>query len=342
MRNDSAAFRDYFELFYRDVLFPYIDEHGINTIVQLGDLFDRRKYVNFNTLSDAKRVFFNEMQQRDIQFYTLIGNHDIFFRNTLEVNSPQLLLSEYKNITIIDAPVEADFGGVLFDMIPWICDDNREIIMSHVKNSNAPFCFGHLELSGFEMDRGNWCHEGMDMTLFNRYELVMSGHFHHKSQKGNILYTGVHGQMTWADWNDPKGFHIFDTETRELEFITNPHEIYIKLPYNDDELYFDDVTKHDFSAYTGKYVKVVVVKKNNAFLFETLMDLLQKANPIDVTVVEDFSDTGILASDEEINQADDTMAIIDKVIDGMEIDLQKPRLKSILRAVYTEALAVES
>lgn len=344
MRNDSLVFNDLARKFYSEVFFPYLDANGIGTVIQLGDLFDRRKFINFNILASAKEYFFDELEKRGIWLYALIGNHDIFYRNTLEVNSPSLVLQEYRNIHTIVAPVTISLDSLSMDLIPWICDDNSKQVAEFVSNSKSPYCFGHLELAGFEMDRGNFCHEGMDKEVFSRYEQVISGHFHHKSSKGNILYTGVPYQMTWADWNDPKGFHVLDTETRELEFIQNPHEIYVKLPYNDDDLYFDDVQKHDYSAYTGKYVKVVVEKKNNSFLFETLIDNLGKANPIDVTIVEDFSDISIIDAngDGTIDQADDTMSIIDKVVDGLEIDLQKPKLKSILRQVYTEALAAES
>lgn len=342
MRNDSAVFNELARKFYTEVFFPYLEATGIKTIVQLGDLFDRRKYINFNTLASAKEYFFEPLKA--YEFHTLIGNHDIFFRNTLKVNSPQLLLSAYKNIYIHDCPVEAEFDGFQIDIIPWICEENEKEVAEFIKHSTSSVCLGHLELAGFEMDRGNFCHEGMDASMFSKYEQVLSGHFHHKSQKGNILYTGVPYQMTWADWNDPKGFHVFDTETREIEFIQNPHEIYMKLNYNDDELYFDDVQNGDYSQFTGKYLKVVVVKKNNSFLFETLIENLNKANPIDVTIVEDFTDISLIDANDDgvVDQADDTISIIDKVVEGMEIDLQKPRLKSILREVYNEALAIES
>lgn len=350
MRNDSAAFNALARKFYTEVFFPYLKDNGIKTVIQLGDLFERRKFINFNILASAKEYFFDPIRDNDYTLHVLIGNHDIFFRNTLSVNSPRLLLSEYdNNIHIIESPKSIDFmmypdkpGLMTIDFIPWICEENRAEVEEFISKSKNSFCVGHLELAGFEMDRGNWCHEGMDVSLFSRYEQVVSGHFHHSSRKGNILYAGVPNQMTWADWNDPKGFWILDTVTRELDFVENPHSIYVKIPYNDDELYFDDVTKHDFTAYTGKYIKVVVVKKGNAFLFETFMEHLGKANPIDVTVVEDFTDVSLPGSEEDINQADDTMSIIDKVVDGLEIELEKSRLKRILRAVYTEALAVES
>ena len=318
-------------------------------MIQLGDLFDRRKYININTLATAKEYFFEPM--REYEFHTLIGNHDIFYRNTLKVNSTSLVLAEYSNIHIHSKPIRWNFDGLRADLIPWICEENEKEIMEFIETSKSSFCFGHFELLGFEMDRGNFCHKGMDRGTLAHYEQVISGHFHHKSSAGNILYVGVPFQHTWVDWNDPKGFYVLDTITRELGFIQNPNEIYVKIPYKDDELYFDDVTKHDFSAYTDKYVKVVVIKRDNSFLFDTFMDHLSRANPIDITVVEDFtgSTLSVTATEnvdnknniETINQGDDTIGIIDKVIDGLEIELQKSRLKNTLRGIYQEALASE-
>jgi DNA repair exonuclease SbcCD nuclease subunit len=347
LRNDSTVFDNFARKFYTEVFFPYLKEHRIKTVIQLGDLFDRRKYININTLATAKEYFFEPM--REYEFHTLIGNHDIFYRNTLNVNSTSLVLGEYPNIIIHTKPIRWNFYGLRADIIPWICEENEKEIMEFIKDSKSQFCFGHFELLGFEMDRGNFCHKGMDKNTLAHYEQVFSGHFHHKSSAGNILYVGIPFQHTWVDWNDPKGFFVLDTITRELEFIQNPHEIYVKIPYKDDELYFDDVTKHDFSAYTDKYVKVVVIKRDNTFLFDTFMDHLSKANPVDITVVEDFSGTTTLSTlmevavdnttIETINQADDTIGIIDKLVDGLEIELQKARLKNTLRGIYQEALA---
>ena len=66
--------------------------------------------------------------------------------------------------------------------------------------------------------------------------------------------------MTWSDYNNKKGFHIFDTETREIEFISNPYTIFKKLMYNDTETNYD---KFDITDYNQKYVKLVVVSKKD-------------------------------------------------------------------------------
>lgn len=342
MRNDSPIFHELYKNFYHNTLFPYLDEHNINDIFQLGDLFDRRKYINFHTLEQVKTYFFDELQSRGVTLHTLLGNHDVYWKNTLQVNSTSLVLGEYENVVVYDTPTTMHFDGLAIDVIPWICESNESQVKTFISKTTSEVCLGHFELIGFEMDRGNVCHEGFDPSMLSRYETVMTGHFHHPSSKGNIVYVGAPGEMTWADYNDPRGFYIYDTDTRELEFIVNPYTIFRKVFYNDDDLFLNDVQNRDYSEFKGKYVKLVVSKKSNVFLFETFLDNLTKSGAIDVSVVEDFTDVNTSDTIGEVDQADDTTTILDKYIDGIEIDLNKVKLKNIIRDIYTEALTIES
>ena len=38
----------------------------------------------------------------------------------------------------------------------------------------------HLELQGFDMSKGMPCMDGMDRKYFDRFEMVLTGHFHAK------------------------------------------------------------------------------------------------------------------------------------------------------------------
>ena len=339
MRGDSLAFHNHYREFYTKVFFPYIEEHGIKTIVQLGDLFDRRKYISFQTLALCRKYFFDIMRDKNIQFYTLLGNHDITFKNTLKVNSPQLLLKDYPNVWIFDKPHKSEFG---IDIIPWICQENEAEIKEFIKNSSNNYCFGHFELAGFEMDRGNICHDGMDASILDKYDLVLSGHFHHKSTNGKIVYVGTPGEMTWADYNDERGFHIFDTETGDMEFIKNPYTIFNKIKYNDDDMFYNDVVNADYSNLTGKYVKIVVEKRTNAFLFDAFIDCVTKANPLDVSVVEDFTEITNSDVDVDVDQGEDTITILDKYVDGLTLPVESGKIKNILREVYFEAMSLDN
>lgn len=342
VRNDSLVFHELYRKFYQDVFFPYLIENKINHVMQLGDLFDRRKYINFQTLKLAREYFFDPLNDNSITFHTLLGNHDVFFKNTLDVNSTELVLGEYDNVHIHRSPTTISFDGCNFDIIPWICDQNYESIKEYIENSTSNYCFGHFELAGFEMDRGNICHEGQSADDLKRYELVFTGHFHHKSQKGNILYVGTPSEHTWADYNDSRGFHIFDTETRELTFIENPYTVFCKFVYDDEDFFYNEVKSFDYDQFKDKYVKIVVARKSNDFVFETFIQNIIKAAPVDLSIIEDFAEQTSDDAMAEVDQADDTITILSKYVDGIEIDLNKDRLKSILREVYTEALTVEA
>ena len=45
-RSDSLPFDSYFRKFYDEFFFPALAEREIKTIMHLGDIFDRRKYMN--------------------------------------------------------------------------------------------------------------------------------------------------------------------------------------------------------------------------------------------------------------------------------------------------------
>ena len=111
-RGDSLDFHKYFERFYDEVFFPYLVENKIDVIFQMGDLFDRRKFINFNSLYLCRKYFFDRLKENNIRFYTILGNHDVSFKNTLEVNSSQLLLNEYDNITVFNDFDTIDFDGI--------------------------------------------------------------------------------------------------------------------------------------------------------------------------------------------------------------------------------------
>lgn len=339
MRNDNPVFQELHGRFYEQVFFPYLESNNIRTVIQLGDLFDRRKYVNFNSLSHARRVFFDVLQDRNIEFYTLIGNHDIYYKDTLELNSPELLVDHYDVVNIIKEPTSVNFAGLEIDFIPWICDQNETEVVDFIRESTSEFCCGHFELSGFEMDRGNYCTDGWDASHLRRYEVVFSGHFHHKSIQNNILYVGSPGEMTWADCDDPRGFHVFDTETREIEFIQNPYTIFKKIVYNDENFFYEDLKNHDFTQYTNKFCKIYVVRRSNAFLFESFIDSLVKSNPLELTLAEDFTETASANTDHQVDQTDDTATILDKYVDSMEIEIDKSKMKSVVREVYLEAMS---
>ena len=342
-RNDNQAFHDYFEKFYRDVFFPYLIENNIKNIIQLGDLFDRRKYVNFYTLKRSREYFFEQLVVKNMSMDVFVGNHDTYFKNTNEVNSPDLLLQDYIGfIRVFSDPTDIELGDLKVTLLPWVCSGNYEQCMEHIRNTDSQVLFGHLELAGFEMHRGAVNDHGMDSKPFDKFDMVMSGHYHHKSSRGNIHYLGTPYEMTWSDCGDQKGFHVFDTDTRELTFIPNPYTMFQKWFYDDATWSdFQDINKFDFESARGSYVKVVVKNKNNPFWFDTYIDRLEKAGALDIQVVEDNLNLQLEDDSDIVNEAEDTLTILTKVVEQWETPVDKGKLDSFLRNLYTEALQVE-
>lgn len=341
MRSDSIVFHEYYEKFYNDIFFPYLLKNNITTIYQLGDLFDRRKYINFNSLYLSRKYFFDKLKEYNMKMVTLLGNHDVSYKNTLEVNSSELLLKEYDNIEIVRNFKTKKEYGIDIDIIPWICEENESEILEKVKTTKSEICFGHFEIDGFHMDRGNIHQGGLDRKKLINYDIVLSGHFHHKSDDGHVFYVGTPGEMTWIDYNDPRGFHILDLSTRELQFVQNPYKIFHKIYYNDVEQEFDYWKKYNFDQYKNSYVKIIVVTKENPFLLDNVIDNLFRVGVADISIVEDFTDSAIENDTEIIDQAQDTFTILSKYVDNLTLDIDTTKLKNIMKEIYIEALNTE-
>ncbi len=336
-RNDSIAFLDYFEKFYNDVFFPSLVDNNISVVLVLGDTFDRRKYVNFYALQRAKEMFFDRLADAGIVVHMLAGNHDTYFKNTNDVNSPDLLLKEYGNINVIDHPTTITVDGTDICMMPWICPDNYDESLNEIKTTKAEICMGHFEIAGFAMYRGMESHEGLSKETFEKFDRVFSGHYHHKSDDGHIYYVGNPYELTWQDYNDPRGFHLFDLGTRQLEFIRNPFSMFARVEYDDKEQEPVDLDSLDLQ---GKYVKLVVVNKTDYYKFDRFTQKLYNKGCHDIKVVEDMSEFQDGEIDESIN-LEDTLSVLGHYVESIETDLDKEKIKNYMRALYTEAVNIE-
>ena len=336
-RNDSIAFLDFFEKFYDNTFFPALDANSIDTVLVLGDTFDRRKYVNFYALDRAKKMFFDKLEERGIRVHMLAGNHDTYYKNTNEVNSPDLLLVEYGNIDVISKPETIVIDGTSICMMPWICPENYQESLDHITNTKAEICMGHFEIAGFAMHRGMESHDGLAKETFEKFDLVFSGHYHHRSSDKHIHYLGNPYELTWQDYNDPRGFHLFDLDTRELEFFCNPYRMFERIEYNDKE---QDPVDLDSLELEQKYVKLVVVNKTDFYKFDKFIQKLYNKGCHEIKIIEDMSEFQDGEIGEEIN-LEDTLSVLSHYVDSIETDVDKEQIKTYMRTLYTEAVNIE-
>lgn len=335
VRGDSALFLDNQKKFYDEIFFPYLKENNIKTVIIAGDLVDRRKYININTLSRMKRDFLDRLKEMEV--YVIPGNHDTYYKDTNDLNALNELLGEY-DFHIFNEPTTISLEcetKVLF--LPWICQENYDRSIKAIDDTDAQICVGHLEIEGFEMYYGITCEEGMKFDVFTKFDVVMTGHFHHKSSQGNIHYLGAPYQMTWHDYDDPKGFHIFDTSLRKLDFIKNPFDIFHKIVYSDVGKTLEEIQDMNWDFFKGTYVKVFVEKKENPYWFDLFTENLENYAH-DVRIIEE-----IVKNDnaEQLDSFDSSYAILSRYIDESTLQIDKNKLKKFLTGLHNEAVQMD-
>ncbi len=337
-RNDSIIFSDFFRKFYENIFFPTLKERGITEVIHLGDVVDRRKFINYKTLNSMKEMLFNPLKEIGVNIKLIIGNHDCYYKNTTSINSMNELTKGMPHVTVYDEPAEISLDGknqAVF--IPWICNENEDQTRELIEKTRVPVAFGHLQIEGIEQHKGSFAIEGHSLSMFKAFQKVYSGHFHHKSETGNITYLGNPYEITWADYNDKRGFHIYDTETMETEFIENPYSMFHKIYYDDEKTDYGDLSK-----YKDSYVKIIIRNKNNSYLFEALMDKLFDVGIGHISVVDNLFDIEDLGEDiENMEDVEDTMSVIRSCVDGLQFDNKEP-LNKLMQDLYNEALTMET
>ena len=333
-RKSSKFLHDYFKKFYNEIFFPYLEENNIKTVIDMGDTFDNRRSIDLWALEWAKENYYDRLQQMGITVHTIVGNHTAYYKNTNSVNTVDLLLKQYENVKVYSEATEVKLDKLKVLFIPWINQENEKTTFKLIQSVSCKCAMGHLELNGFRAHRGHVMEDGMESQLFDKFELVFSGHYHTRSNNGKIFYLGNPYEMFWNDVNDTRGFHIFDTNTLEFEPVNNP----FKLFYN---VYYEDTNYKLFDAreYQSKIVKVIVKKKSDQKNFEKFIDKLYSSGIQELKIVENFEIH--IDEDFEVEETENTISILNRYIDESEIDCDKSIIKGILQKIYSQACEVE-
>ena len=331
-KKGSKHLHDYFETFYKNVFFPALEEHKVEAVIHMGDAFDSRKSIDYQSLEWAKRVVFDPLKNYDV--HMIIGNHDTYYKNTNSVNSPELLLQTYPNIRTYSDATEVNIGGLDILLLPWINQENEAKTLKLIEKTTCKCAMGHLELQGFRVNRQLIMEHGLESKLFEKFERVYSGHYHTRSNNGKVFYLGNPYEMYWTDVNDTRGFHIFDTETLEHTPINNPYKLFYNIYYEDTPYQLFDTTE-----YENKIVKVIVRKKSKPKDFEKFIDKLYTAGIQDLKIVENFEIQE--NEDFEIDEEENTMSILNRYIDEAEFEFDKNIIKGIFQDLYRQACEVE-
>lgn len=187
-------------------------KRGCTTFFQAGDYFHNRSKIDVSTLNYAiENAALLSANFKDI--YTLVGNHDTYYLESLDVASTRVL---EPFMTVIKEPTIV--GNVI--ITPWIVDGkawDEFVEMSHTEG--VEIALGHFEFNGFIVNDLHEMEHGNSHRELRHLDIVGSGHYHSIQEKDNVTYFGSALPITMNEANGRHGCFFIDTETKEVEFV---------------------------------------------------------------------------------------------------------------------------
>jgi hypothetical protein len=106
--------------------------------------------------------------------------------------------------------------------------------------------------------------------------------------------------------------------------------------YNDKDTNYD---KLDISDFNQKFVKLIVVHKKDNQMFDRFLErLYTKISVHELKILEDYSDLSHTnVSDDVVEGTEDTMTLVNNYVDQLPVDLDKDKLKVMIKEMYVEA-----
>lgn len=340
VRNDNKIFHTIMIDFFKKLVSDMKAE-SVSTLILLGDIFERRKFINFETLMICKREVFDLFLENNIKVVMIAGNHDVYFKNTNRINSLELLLplQEYPNITsVVHEATEVIIDDIKVLFVPWINKENYESAYKTINDTDALYMVAHLDMAGFEMHRGAVSEHGhFDKEFLAKFDKVITGHYHTKSNKGNIYYLGTPYATSWNDYGEDKGYHFF--ENGEFRFIKNEFETFYRFVYDDRNDVAGLAKSVKSTDLKDKYIKVIVKSKKKPRVFEAFINLIETQAPADLNILDETNFVREVQDGETSDAFTDTLSVIQNYINvDMETDLSKDKLFANMAMLYNDAL----
>lgn len=322
-------------------MFTYMKENNINKIFSLGDFFDSRTKIDIRIQNSILKDFFDTIELNNFHITMLVGNHNIYYNNTLEEHNLEIYKRLYSNnVTIIENSIKVSFNDKNLYFVPWMVEHKLPDIPNDID-----LVLAHPEINTFNVSKVFELNSKKAINPEDVKVPLIAGHFHSYQQKGNITYLGnSFVQDNWSAYGEKKGFHILN-EDLSLEFIEcikpSKHlkvtlDSEAKLMQVTDGITVDEYkinTKTDYSIFTNQILKIYL-DKDNAFnkkvqdkisevCYSKRISILEQDEE---EITEDNVDIKGYDISTEINQRLDTnyqQSIYKQILDKSLVDLKE-------------------
>lgn len=336
-RNGNPNFLRMMDDYFKEELFPYILENNVEVVVQLGDILDKRRNIDFTISNYLVNIFFKFFTKNKVTLYSTLGNHDTYYRQSIQLDGPsQFANGDYIHI-VKDCRV-VTFDKTKIAMTPWICDENKKEVTKWIvenKNKNTILC-GHFELAGFPIQKGYISDKGsIETDKMKGYKCVLSGHYHSPSEKDKITYIGTPYELTWSDYGDEKKFLVYDTVEKMFETVYTKKKMFHKIVYKDDIL-----QTINYDTYKNSYVKVVLTDDYNEGKLNVFLSMLdEKAHPYSIQTIDIREQKETLMEEISADDVDNPIEIMMNTITSKVDDEEMCQLvKNLTYEIYQSAM----
>ena len=334
VRNGSSIFLNQTKDFLYNTLYPYIKNNNIDTVIQLGDILDKRKQIDFVSSAFLFKHFFEWFIKNDVTLFSTLGNHDIYYKSSVKTSGIFQFAEIMDNgihVQIINEPTIITRDNISFKLIPWICDENKDQCISVIQQEipNSVIC-GHFELANFNIQKNVVSASGsIDEELLYSANHVFSGHYHTPSDKKNIHYIGSPYCLTWNDYGDNKKFIVYDTDKDTYEEIFTKNSLFVKIIYETGMKFVKDS-----SIPEGAFIKIIVNEIDNA-LDLYIKKLVDAYNPSSYQIIN-VNDTNMFTDIDCNIEIDNPFDIMIKTVNTLK-DVNTDYIKNELSEIYKKA-----
>ena len=317
-----------------DFLKKVILDNDVQRVIVLGDVFDSRVSIIVKVISIVNSLF-KFLEDRNIETYVILGNHDIYYRKNKTVTSLEML-ENFSNVRVIRGIEEHTIDGEKCIFVPWLTNqEENDKLIDTLKNNTYTFCFSHLPIQTLRMNETQKEYAGFEPDIMKSVTRVYNGHFHVRQELGNILCIGSPFQITWNDYNNKKGVYIIDFETKQEKFIENVDSpCHVKVNYPD---YTDD----DILLTKNAFVRVYINELKEWKDVQKVLEKIELCHPLSLNIINQYENM-----DEDIQSNESLENIIDVIGDYIEQkkftdNIDKGELLNRIKTIYNKVTKIE-
>lgn len=345
-RKNSSVFIKITEEFFNITVPSIIDEHHIDQLWILGDLFEDRHELDTRIKLLAFNIFENLLNKfNDLKINIITGNHDIYYKNSLDTTTLKMFFEYSNRIHVVRTVEEYSVGGCSVIAFPWIWDTSegfkklKELydVYEDTGKKQYDLCLGHFEINGGEVTPGTVMKSNISQKYFSAFKHVYSGHFHIRQQLGNIKYCGSPYEITWNDYDDIKGCYVFDTITQKSTFIENtssPKHIKLKLS---DILEDKSIIKHIKNSWVKLFIDTPIKDDNRI----ELLTVIDAYSPIELTIIDEVEGSEIYDDTIDLDYTEyegNELTYLNEYTSQLEFDIPKEDIVNYAQELYDRCL----